>query len=59
MKKFSNVILKVSAVLLIAVTLITGMDLMTVYAETPYKTYMMDGYGSIRETQTAYEAYKT
>ena len=59
MKKFRNTILKVSAVLLIAVTLMTGIDLTTVYADTPYKTYMMDGYGTIRETQTAYEAYKT
>ena len=59
MKKFNSVILKVSALLLIAITLMTGIDLTTVYAGTPYKTYMMDGYGSIRETQTAYEAYKT
>ena len=59
MKKFNNVILKVSAILLIVATLMTGIDLTTVYADTPYKTYMMDGYNSIRETQTAYEAYKT
>lgn len=59
MKKFNSVILKVSALLLIAITLMTGIDLTTVYADTPYKTYMMDGYGYIRETQTAYEAYKT
>ena len=59
MKKFKNLALKVSAAFLVAITLITGMDAMTVYADTPYKTYMMDGYGSINETQTAYEAYQT
>lgn len=59
MKNFKNIMLKVSAAFLVAITLITGMDAMAVYAETPYKTYMMDGYGSIQETQTAYEAYST
>lgn len=59
MKKFKNLALKVSAAFLVAITLITGMDAMTVYADTPYKTYMLDGYGSINETQTAYEAYAT
>lgn len=28
-------------------------------AETPYKTYTVDGYGSVQETQTAYLAYET
>lgn len=59
MKNIKNVMLKVSAAFLVAITLITGMDAMTVYADTPYKTYMMDGYGYINETQTAYEAYAT
>lgn len=31
----------------------------TAFAETPYKTYTIDGYGSINETQTAYEPYQT
>ena len=26
----------------------------TVYAEVPYKTYTVDGYGYVTETQTAY-----
>ncbi len=59
MKNIKSIMLKVSAVFLVAVTLITGLDTMTVYAETPYKTYMVDGYGYIQETQTAYEAYAT
>ncbi len=29
------------------------------YAEEPYKTYTIDGYGHITETQTAYLPYKT
>ena len=32
---------------------------MTAAAETPYKTYTLDGYGSVQETQTAYLAYET
>ncbi len=59
MKNMKNLMLKVSAAFLVAITLITGLDLVTVYADTPYKTYMMDGYGAISETQTAYEAYET
>lgn len=31
----------------------------SVYAETPYKTYTVDGYGNLLETQTAYLAYET
>ncbi len=58
MKNFKNIMLKVSAAFLIAITLVTGID-SVVYAQTPYKTYMMDGYNSIRETQTAYEAFST
>lgn len=59
MKNFKKIMLKVSAAFLVVITMITGIDYVTVYAQTPYKTYMMDGYGSIRETQTAYEAYST
>lgn len=32
---------------------------MAAYAETPYVTYTIDGYGWIRQTQTAYLAYET
>ena len=59
MKKIKSILLKVSAAFLVAITLITGMDLVTFHAETPYKTYTVDGYGYIQETQTAYEAYAT
>lgn len=34
-------------------------NVITAFAETPYKTYTIDGYGSINETQTAYEPYQT
>ena len=59
MKKRNNYMLKMFAILLIAITVVTGVGNMTAYAETPYKTYTMDGYGYIQETQTAYLAYKT
>lgn len=59
MKRITKNLLKLSAVCLIAIVLITGMDLASVYAETPYKTYTIDGYGSIQETQTAYLAAET
>lgn len=59
MKKDNRNVLKLFAMLLIAFTLISGVGNMTVYAETPYKTYTMDGYGYIQETQSAYLAYKT
>ncbi len=59
MKNMKNILLKVSAAFLVAITLITGIDYVTVYAQTPYKTYTLDGYGFISETQTAYLAYQT
>ncbi len=59
MRKGNNKVLKMLAMLLVAVTLIAGMGNITAYAETPYKTYTMDGYGSIQETQSAYLADKT
>lgn len=31
----------------------------TAYADAPYKTYTVDGYGSVSETQTAYLPYET
>ena len=31
----------------------------TVFAETPYKTYTIDGNGNVMETQTAYTPYQT
>lgn len=57
MKK-GKVGLRFAAMFLIALVLVTRMG-QVVNAETPYKTYTVDGYGSILETQTAYLAYET
>lgn len=40
-------------------TIMLMANVTTAFAETPYKTYTIDGYGSINETQTAYEPYQT
>ncbi len=58
MMKKGKVGVRLAAVFLIALVLVTGMG-QVVNAETPYKTYTVDGYGSILETQTAYLAYET
>ena len=34
-----------------------GAESLTAYADAPYKTYTVDGYGSVIETQTAYLPY--
>lgn len=47
----------VSVAVLAAVVLSTSIS--GVFADSPYKTYTIDGYGSINETQTAYEPYQT
>lgn len=52
-------VLRLSAMFLAAFVLVTCIGTMTAYADTPYKTYTVDGYGSVQETQTAYLAYKT
>lgn len=41
------------------VILFTVIAPIAAYAETPYVTYTLDGYGWIRQTQTAYLAYET
>ncbi len=41
------------------VLVLSMMGPVTVSAETPYVTYTIDGYGSIRQTQTAYLAHST
>lgn len=56
MKKGSKKLLLSIAILLMAVFLITPVE---VYADAPYKTYTVDGYGYVTETQTAYLPYKT
>ena len=48
-----------SAILLIAVCLTCFSHTAGVGADTPYKTYTVDGYGSTIETQTAYLPYTT
>ncbi len=57
--KNGNKVIRLSAIFLIALSLITGVGSVAVNAETPYKTYTVDGYGYIQETQTAYLAYET
>ncbi len=49
----------IAAGFLIAAVFALGAGSCAVYAETPYKTYTVDGYGRVRETQTAYLAYET
>ncbi len=50
----------VSAILpLVLAGIIFGSAAMTALADAPYKTYTVDGYGSVTETQTAYLPYKT
>ena len=52
-------VLRLTAVFLIAFVLISGIDILSVHAETPYRTYTVDGYGYVQETQTAYLAHAT
>lgn len=47
------------ALLLIAMGLTSEINTVTASAETPYKTYTVDGYGRMEETQTAYLAENT
>ena len=47
------------AVFLIAMGLVSEASTITVSAETPYRTYTVDGYGRMTETQTAYLAQNT
>lgn len=41
------------------ILLCTALSPLISYAETPYKTYTLSGYGDVQETQTAYLAYET
>ncbi len=56
-KKVTNKLLLSMAALLLGVFLITPS--LEVKADAPYKTYTVDGYGSVTETQTAYLPYQT
>lgn len=49
-----------SALLAAALTLtVTDLFTITARADAPYKTYTVDGYGAVAETQTAYLPYET
>lgn len=54
-------VLKRLLLALVALLLMVGLktDSSEVYADSPYKTYTIDGYGYITETQTAYLPYNT
>ena len=54
-----KILLRISAVFLIALVLVSGIGVLTVHAEAPYRTYTVDGYGYFQETQTAYLAHET
>lgn len=51
-------VLKLTSVFLLALVLALGIG-GSALAETPYRTYTVDGYGMVQETQTAYLAYET
>jgi len=52
-------VLRLTAIFLIALVLVSGIGTLSVQAETPYRTFTVDGYGYVQETQTAYLAYET
>ncbi len=52
-------ILKLMALLLVAMCISSGINTISASAETPYKTYTVDGYGRMQETQAAYLAKDT
>lgn len=56
MKKVSKKLLLSLAAILLAVAMAAPLE---VYADAPYKTYTVDGYDYVTETQTAYLPYKT
>ncbi len=57
--KINRKFLRIAAMLLMALVLTSGIGSATVFAETPYRTYTLDGYGRVQETQTAYLAHET
>ncbi|MFG6393201.1 MAG: YIP1 family protein [Lachnospiraceae bacterium] len=52
--KISKKFLRLMTMLLAVVFLTSGIAAVPALAETPYRTYTMDGYGRVMETQTAY-----
>ena len=60
MKKASKkLFISLAAALLTAVLVFSTATQTEVNADSPYRTYTVDGYGSVSETQTAYLPYKT
>ncbi len=59
MKKRTNLFKRITVVFLTALVLFSGLGSISALAETPYRTYTVDGYGYAQETQTAYLAYET
>ena len=57
-RKIKNKLLLLFVFLLAFTFLQTGADI-NIQADTPYKTYTIDGYGYVTETQTAYLPYET
>lgn len=57
MKKVMKRLMAALTIMLIAVVLVA--DTSPVLADAPYKTYTVDGYGYVTETQTAYLPYAT
>lgn len=57
--KISKKFLRLMTMFLAVVFLASGIAAVPVSAETPYRTYTMDGYGRVMETQTAYLAQET
>jgi len=50
---------RIAVVFLLFIMVISMVGTMAASAETPYVTYTIDGYGNIRQTQTAYLAHST
>ena len=57
-RKYIKKIIAFAAPLLLACVIVLSVTLNT-YADAPYKTYTVDGYDTLTETQTAYLPYKT
>ena len=57
MKKLGKRLIAAAAILAVFTSLFTETSL--VLADAPYKTYTVDGYGAVTETQTAYLPYAT
>lgn len=57
--KISKKFLRLMTMFLAVVFLASGIDAVPASAGTPYRTYTMDGYGRVMETQTAYLAQET